>query len=1174
MPADKRLETSDGSYLPLETSVESAGCSSPDISRRDLLRVLGALGVTSIVGMSLEACTKTSPECTKPSSSPPLQITSPPSLAQLRTLIRSSPDHLQARAEAVVATKNPKCIAEFVRDHIAVLPGLLTNDDGIYSSRWGIEGTLRAGAGTLRDRAELMVAMLGAAGLPAKVRLIDTPSDLTAKELYCLRPHEFSVGEDNLKAMVDAIQKERDAKAKDSEKNQNANGMQKTETAQPTGSGVDIDPTALVETAAKVITTAIDGKLGEIPNYELPVLRRIPVVTIDNDATTVLVALGSTAIRTDLGDTAKLDNLIRYPLPTIEFSVTAFLNPRPGGGRPRIAELVKTSWPVQDVVGRQVQVLFPPPQGSDALLQAPLSSYPARIPFIRVQPRPSEDLDVRQFDFGRLADTTSAATATNPAASDQAAMPLVATGSLFTIDGEMLVDTVSKEPAKDPAIVSLDEKQSEAEVQRVAKVNAVVNAASFPDIEVQLSVTDAKGQAIDGLGMSAFDVSDGGQPCHPILVANRQVERKPRVLVLYDGSGSVTESFGSAENFASFNHALAQALIDAAATQPFEAQVVSLGGGSSEYAWQAPSVDGLMKNLGNFSWSALWSSFTSGALDDGPAAIVVVSDFDATDAGEAPAAKARLARARIPIIAITSGTVNESVLSDFMTATGGHRFSATDPKLKHALIDLVSKATKKQIAYSYRLHYKAKPEGPNPRTVQVSMAKRRQVRTSVNYPVPIEKDRVAPASVTGLYLTISVGGVTERRHLGGIQFSQGGSISQDPFDPALIAEARNALNGLTTVTVEPASPTLGAVLEDVVTSFQSMEPLVTKKWTKDDTQAFKAAASKVYRYPMDLAQLLAPPPASYSDPNILPQGLRILVSTEQPQGDALVSRIDIPPGLNQLRIFGGDTKFVSSAVRSSLWLSVNEAITYEQSAFTQLQGRPLHLMQRLTGGGGIPEEIAKRFSPEAASRLRRVADQYTDYIRLVPTDGGSVVMWVINHESGTVMAVGETGRGEGLSNFQIGAWGFVELIGFCLLWASTHCEMGLAEEHPSEMRIVEKHPIKCALVAAAGIFATAGVMLFSGSSPDFDSQTFATALATLLDLNSALPLFKLRPIDWPIDWLLERIKKDLSKNPAKAVILVCIAYLLKMVVVSAGMAQMGESTSERKPRSHPQGSSR
>lgn len=1059
---------------------------SSDLSRRDLLRMLGALGVTSIAGLSLEACTKTSPECTKPSSSPPLPITSPPTLAQLRSLIRSSPDHLQARAEEVVATKNPKCIAEFVRDHIAALPPFLTHEDGTYSSRWGIEGTLRAGAGSLRDRAELMMALLGAAGISAKVRMIDTPSEFTAKELYRPRPHEFSVGEDSLKAMVDAIQKEKDTQASDSRNMQAANEVNGTQTSQSTGFGNEADPAALVEAAAKVITAAIDGKMDKLPDYVLPVPRRIPVVTIDNDTTAVLVALGSTAIRTDLGDATKLDLLSGYPTPTIEFSVTAFLNPRPGGGRPRITELVKASWPVKDVVGRQVQILFPPPQGSDALLQAPISSYPARIPFIRVQPRPSGELDVRQFDFGQQALKASTATETNPAtAQNQTAMPLVATGSLFTIDGEVLVDASIKEPAKDPAIVALDDKQSEAESQRVAKVEAAVNASSFPDIEVMLSVTDAKGQAIDGLGMAAFDVSDGGQPCRPILVANRQVERKPRVLVLYDGSLSITDSFGSVDKRSAFNRTLAQTLVDTASDQPFDVQVVPLGRGSYPNLWSAPTVAELTKTMDElFSLSDIWTSFIAGAIDDGPAAVLLVSDFDATDANQASAGKMRLTRSKVPVIAITTGKVNDSILSDLLSVNGGQRFAATDPKLKGALRGLVSKATRIQSTYSYRFHYTAQPEGPITRKVRVTMAKRPQIRTSVKYSVPPVKDRVPPASVIGLYLTISVGGVTERRNLGGIQFNEHGTTTQDPFDPALIAEARNALNGLTTVTVEPASPTVGAVLEDVVTSFQSMVPLVEKKWIKDDVQAFKAAAAKVYRYPMDLAQLLAPPPASNHDPNVVPQGLRILVSTEQPQDNSLVSRIDIPPALNKMRIFGKDTSLVSSAVRSSLWLSVNEALAYDQSAFAQLQSRPLHLMDRYTGGGGIPEEIAKRFSPEAAARLRRVADQYIDYILLVPTDGGTVAMWVIDRESGTVMAVDQTGRG---GNYHEEKMAILDFLGTVIFFLSFHCEF------PDHSTVV------CLALASGAIAVTAaGVLLVP---PTLSWKSAAESVLSFQDLR-------------------------------------------------------------------------
>lgn len=284
---------------------------------------------------------------------------------------------------------------------------------------------------------------------------------------------------------------------------------------------------------------------------------------------------------------------------------------------------------------------------------------------------------------------------------------------------------------------------------------------------------------------------------------------------------------------------------------------------------------------------------------------------------------------------------------------------------------------------------------------------------------------------------------------------------------------------------------------------------------------------------MDLAQLLAPPPISYIDQNVVPQGLRILVSTEQPQDNALVSRIDIPPSLNQLKISGGNRSAISSAVRSSLWLSANEALAYDQSAFAQLQGRPLQLMDRYTGG--IPEESAKRFTPEAAALLRRVADQYIDYIRLIPTDGGTVAMWVINYESGTVMAVGETGRGEGsrkLSTTEFAfAIGIAELLGFYFFCASVDCELGAEKAHP----------FRCAGYASGAIFATAASMLVRGHllHPHFDLPTIAESILTALHVNLVSHALLHKS---PIEAILKSLGS--SNNEAKMVVAACIAYFV------------------------------
>ncbi len=135
--------------------------------------------------------------------------------------------------------------------------------------------------------------------------------------------------------------------------------------------------------------------------------------------------------------------------------MTAFLNPRLGGGSPRVVELVKSSWPVEAVVGHQVQVLFGPPQGTKALLAAPLSSYPVRVPIIRVQPRPSMEFDARKVIFGKKVPTPNPTTADSAPSVEAMEPPMLTTGSLFTIDGEVLAE-VTPEPSKNnPRILAV-----------------------------------------------------------------------------------------------------------------------------------------------------------------------------------------------------------------------------------------------------------------------------------------------------------------------------------------------------------------------------------------------------------------------------------------------------------------------------------------------------------------------------------------------------------------------------------------------------------------------------------------------------------------------------------------------------------------------------------------------
>ena len=90
--------------------------------------------------------------------------------SEISAQLKASPDHLVAGADAVVATRDPVKIHAFVRDQIATYP---PSDDGFANApilrRWGTKATLRGGAGTPREKADLLVSLYGRAGFDAGV---------------------------------------------------------------------------------------------------------------------------------------------------------------------------------------------------------------------------------------------------------------------------------------------------------------------------------------------------------------------------------------------------------------------------------------------------------------------------------------------------------------------------------------------------------------------------------------------------------------------------------------------------------------------------------------------------------------------------------------------------------------------------------------------------------------------------------------------------------------------------------------------------------------------------------------------------------------------------------------------------------------------------------------------
>ena len=125
-----------------------------------------------------------------------------------------------------------------------------------------------------------------------------------------------------------------------------------------------------------------------------------------------------------------------------------------------------------------------------------------------------------------------------------------------------------------PAADSVERQRLAASVETI---KATADGSTFPMVDVAVVALDKAGHRVDGLGAADFTVEEEGKPAPFDLVANG-APSAVRLLIMYDASGSVTETWAAPAAKERFETALARALTTAARRAPFSVQVIGLGG--------------------------------------------------------------------------------------------------------------------------------------------------------------------------------------------------------------------------------------------------------------------------------------------------------------------------------------------------------------------------------------------------------------------------------------------------------------------------------------------------------------------------------------------------------------------------------------------------------------------
>ncbi|MET8148798.1 vWA domain-containing protein [Actinoplanes sp. NPDC049668] len=801
---------------------------------------------------------------------------------QLRTAVRTSPDHVAAAAERVVAGKDPEAILGFVRDQIIVYPSL-RRPDLVDDSRWGVRGTLRGGAGSARDKAETLAELYRRAGFQAEVVAGKLADDVDIMSIFrpVRRPFAPTADEDSIDGWRKAI------------------GTQPTSTAADRAAAVRDDLAARADLARQLSAALPSRRAADVAR---PRDRRVPLVKVMVNGREVFANPLVPGAR--LGASHTTDQPLKasraQPGTSVTVRLLAATTAEPGNPKP----LVEAEYRADDLVGRQLLVAFRPTTEMAQLIHLRAQDLNTFIPVLAVS---------------------------GPGLSAEAAAELAHSGPAISLSGQVI------EAKAGAVLVDGEELDVPAEADpragdRVAKLEVDVAGGAFPDIALRVSALDSTGKPVTGLPASAFRLAEGETKLALRMTANRQ--RAPRVMLVFDRSGSIK----SGPEPVAFATELATRLF---ARHPDAVLGVGSVSGTSERGFTLRSPQAVGAAVGKLSsfGSKVWDALAT-AGEQGPTVIVIASDFqdDETDAERVAALRSRVASG-VPVVAIGIGDVDTATQAQIAELTGGVATKGSDVDRTVAAADAF---LRRRETAPYQLRYRAPADGPAERTVKLTTG--RGVTATGSYRVPPAEKRTAGSAFAGFYLGVRVGYESEViRVLAGVDLDQIGFA--DPVPASAVEEVRGLMFGSTLVSFEGAAPSLGTWLDDLLTARIGAKPYWDAVFAADEQRVVAALADGLPFLPSTVPALHPPMPAD-GDLTFETGLRAVLHVDRPQFGAGRVRRADVLPCTRWATLGGDRVRAFDRTLEASAALATAEGSAFETSTRGALNGKRLTLLPK------------------------------------------------------------------------------------------------------------------------------------------------------------------------------------------------------------------------------------
>lgn len=630
--------------------------SEPGLTRRRFLQLFGL----SAAAYPLVGCRGTEPpagDAAPPPDAPPFSV-----WREMRDAVRASPDHLTARAARLVEARDPEAIFTFVRDQIATYP---TRPDGfgtrsgdvVGAMRWGVHGTLRCGAGTPREKAELLAKLYRDAGFDAEVVAGQLDPAVDVRRILFRHVERVFAPEASQSRMQ---------------------GWARAMDARQSGPRPVLDENARESNALGSRILAALPPDAAAPPFDFSV-SRVPLVRV--------TVGGAERYANPLVPDAALgepqaDRIARapraHPLRSLEVAVQIATTDDPT----RRVTVAEGTWPLEDVVGRRIVLQFVPVGDLRAALEVPATQIRAFTPVLALD-------DVH--------------------APREALIERAVVGAVVTVGGDVIaVDDGGRLQLNGEAVTTDVPSPS-----RVTALDAEAWASGFPVIRLRVAARDSSGAPVLGLQADAFTVRDSGVAV-PFLVRESRPPR-PKLLLLFDLSRSLPADFRGA-GAGAVARRVAEGVLAQHPDATFQVASVTLGSATGERRWlQDPAeVETAARRLSSWG-SAFWAALGS-ARRVGANVVVLITDGQSTDTPEQLAAAREHVASGPPVIGVAVGEVRRQALDEIAALTGGAVFEVQD---QQQTVDAITRQLASRTERPIIIEYEAPRDGPSERTVEV-----------------------------------------------------------------------------------------------------------------------------------------------------------------------------------------------------------------------------------------------------------------------------------------------------------------------------------------------------------------------------------------------------------------------------------------------------------------------